>query len=223
MTLKPREMPLERIPKETLKAWRVELSQWAQPDVFRSRVHELIVPLFRNRLFFRHRDLTFLSEAWIAGRVATALSCDYVRLLLADRPDFEIESEGQIHQFEATEADRDGRRRGDEPEQLGWQPDPVENCRKRFEAIPAALDRVVAKKVGKKYPPGVSLVIYLNLGCYGYYVDEGLPILRQGTAPAKDKFKVVFVMWEGILYKFWENGEGVFESWRFTGADDPQK
>ena len=222
MTSKPQEMlaPLERIPNETLEAWRVELSEWAQPDVFRSRVDELIVPLFRNRLFFRRRGLTFLREAWIAGRVATALSGDTVRLVLAKRPDFEIEYEGQIQQFEATEADMDGRRRGDEPEQLGPQPDPVENWRKKFEAIPAALDRVVAKKVGKEYPPSVGLVVYLNLGCYGAYVDEGLPILRQGTATAKDKFKLVFVMWEGILYKFWENGEGVFENWQLTRADE---
>ena len=80
MTSKPQEMlaPLERIPNETLEAWRVELSEWAQPDVFRSRVDELIVPLFRNRLFFRRRGLTFLREAWIAGRVATALSGDTV-------------------------------------------------------------------------------------------------------------------------------------------------
>jgi hypothetical protein len=106
MTSKPREMPasLERIPNETLKVWRAELSEWAQPDVFRSRVDELKGPLFRNRLFFRHRGLTFLHEAWIAGRVATALSCDAVRLVSADRPDFEIEYEGQIQQFEATEA-----------------------------------------------------------------------------------------------------------------------
>jgi hypothetical protein len=222
MTSKPREMPasLERIPNETLKVWRAELSEWALPDVFRSRVDELKAPLFRDRLFFRRAGLEFLRDASIAGRVATALSCDAVRLVLAAQPDFEIECEGQIQQFEATGADKDGRRRGDEPEQLGWQPDSVENWRKRFEAIPAALDRVVAKKLGKKYLPGVSLVIYLNLGCYGAYVDEGLPILRQGTAPAKERFKVVFVMWEGILYKFWENGEDVFETWQFAPADD---
>jgi hypothetical protein len=79
---------------------------------------------------------------------------------------------------------------------------------------------VVAKKVRKQYPPSVSLVIYVNLGCYGAYVDEGLPIMREGTALAKDKFKLVLVMWEGVLYKFWENGESVFEKWQFERADD---
>jgi hypothetical protein len=210
----------EPVPNETLKAWRAELSQWAQPDVFRSRVDELKVPLLRDRLFFHQAGLEFLRDAWTAGRVATALSCDAVRLVSAPQPDFEVRCEDQIQQFEATEADMDGRRRGDEPEQPGPQYDPVENWRRRFEAIPAALDRVVAKKVGKEYPPNVGLVIYLNLGCYGAYVDEGVPILRQGTAPAKDKFKLVFVMWEGILYKFWENGKDLFESWKFAPADD---
>jgi hypothetical protein len=213
-------MTFGHIPRETLEVWRAELSDWARPEIFRSRVAELIVPLFRDGLFFRQAGLTFLRDAWIAGRVATALSSDSVRLIPDERPDFEIKCDGRIQQFEATEADMDGRRRGAEPEQLGPQPDPVENWRRRFEAIPKALNRVVAKKVSKEYPLSVSLVIYVNLGCYGAYVDEGLPILRQGTAPAREKFKLVLVMWEGILYKFWENGESVFEKWQFAHAND---
>jgi hypothetical protein len=126
MTSKPRQVPasLDRIPRETLEAWRAELSQWLQPDVFRSRVDELIAPLFRRGLFFRQAGLMFLRDAWIASRVSMALSSDSVRLVSAERPDFEIAHEGQIRQFEATEADMDGRRRGDEPEQLEPQPIP---------------------------------------------------------------------------------------------------
>ena len=98
--------------------------------------------------------------------------------------------------------------------------DPVENWRKRFEAIPMALDQVVTKKLNKDYPPDVRLVIYVNLGCYGAYLNEGLPILRSGTFPAKDKFKVVFVMWEGKLYKFWEDGQSVSGEWQYTRMED---
>lgn len=213
-------MTLSRIPTETLEAWRTELSQWTRPDDFRSRVNEIILPLFRDRLFFRQAGLMFLRDAWIAGRVATALPCDSVRLVAAERPDFEIERGGQTYQFEATEADMDGRRRGDEPEELELRPDPVEDWRERFEAIPAALDRVVAKKVSKEYPPGVGLVIYVNLGCYGAYVDEGIPILRQHSAPAKDKFKSVFILWEGTLYKFWEDGESASDRWHYARPDE---
>ena len=50
----------------------------------------------------------------------------------------------------------DGRRRGDEIEVPSLEPDPVENWRRRFEAIPAALNRVVTKKMAKDYPPTLA-------------------------------------------------------------------
>ncbi|MET4257206.1 hypothetical protein ABIC09_002142 [Bradyrhizobium sp. S3.12.5] len=159
-------------------------------------------------------------DAWIASRVSSALSSKQVRLVPDERPDFEIRSAERVLQFEATEADMEGRRRGDEPDDEGWQPDPVEEWRKRFDAIPAALDRVVSKKLGKDYPPGTALVVYVNLGCYGAYLKEGIPILQTGTAAAKDRFSVVFAMWEGVLYKFWEDGAAVSEQWPYARPDD---
>ncbi|MDA9405229.1 hypothetical protein XH79_41725 [Bradyrhizobium sp. CCBAU 45389] len=162
-------------------------------DAFRLRVDQIVRPLPRH-VFFGQAGLAFLRDAWIAARAATALSSDLVRLVPADRPDFEIHIDGQIQQFEATEADQDGRRRGDEPALAELSPDPVEKWRERFEAIPAALDQVVTKKIGKDYPPGVGLMIYVNLGCYSAFLDEGFPILQTGTAKAKDTFRSVFVM-----------------------------
>ncbi|MCK1269427.1 hypothetical protein IVB44_38555 [Bradyrhizobium sp. 49] len=208
-----------RIPKATLDSWRTELSNWNRVDAFRHRVDEMVRPLSRS-IFFGQAGLAFLRDAWIAGRVATALSSDLVRLTPTERPDFEIQIDGLIQQFEATEADRSGRRRGDERENLELEPDPIEKWRERFEAIPAALDRVVTKKIAKHYPPGVGLVIYINLGCYGTYLDEGLPVLQNGTAPAKDKFSVVLVMWEGIVYKLWEDGQPVLRKWPCTHMEE---
>src|SRR5437762_14021062 len=102
-----RNMPilLDRVSKESLEAWKAELSQWTKPSAFRNRVDEIITPLFRDRLFFRQAGLMFLRDAWIAGRVASALSSDAVRLVSAERQDFEIQCDGQTQQFEATEAD----------------------------------------------------------------------------------------------------------------------
>ena len=114
----------------------------------------------------------------------------------------------------------DERRRGAEPDTPGLQQDPVENWRKRFEAIPGAMDRVITKKMTKEYQPEVSLVIYVNLGCYGAYVEQGLPILRDASAPAKDRFKNIFVLWEGSLYKFWEDGKYAFERQQYARLDD---
>lgn len=207
------------IPKATLDSWRTELSNWNRVDAFRNRVDEILRPLSRS-VFFGQAGLAFLRDAWIAGRFATALSSDLVRLAPAERPDFEIQTDGVIQQFEATEADRDGRRRGDEQGSPALEPDPVEQWRARFEAIPAALDRVVTKKVAKNYPPEVGLAIYVNLGCYGAYVDEGLPVLQNGTEPAKDKFRVVLVMWEGTVYKLWEDGRPTLVKWPCASMED---
>lgn len=48
----------------------------------------------------------------------------------------------------------------------------------------------------------------------------GIPILQTGTAAAKDRFSVVFAMWEGVLYKFWEDGAAVSEQWPYARPDD---
>jgi hypothetical protein len=208
-----------RISKETLDAWQVDLSEWKQSAAFRDRVDEIAQSIPRGT-FFRQAGLTFLRDAWIASRVADALSSDMVRLMSDERPDFEIQIKGQIEQFEATEADMDGRRRGAEPDGPTVQMDPVENWRKRFEAIPAALDRVITKKLNKEYRPEVGLVVYVNLGCYGAYVEEGLPILCDGTAGAKDRFKRVLVLWEGTLYQFWEDGRCASKKWQSSRSSD---
>ncbi|MBR1280674.1 hypothetical protein JQ597_01325 [Bradyrhizobium sp. AUGA SZCCT0177] len=211
--------PVIRIPKNSLVAWKTELSEWTATEVFRTRIDQIAHSIPRGT-FFRQGGLAFLRDAWIASRVAGALPSDIVRLVSSPRPDFEIQIDGQTLQFEATEADMEGRRPGDEPDDPHPLMDPVENWRRRYEAIPAALDRVVAKKLKKDYPPDVSLAIYVNLGCYGAYVEEGLPILRDHTAAARAKFKCVFVLWESCLYKFWEEGRPRFEKWQYVDPDD---
>ena len=211
--------PTFRIPKSSIADWTTELSEWTPNDVFRARIDQIAQHIPRNT-FFSQGGLAFLRDAWIASRVASALQSDTVRLISTERPDFEIQTDGNVQGFEATEADIDGRRRGDEPDDPYPRQDPVEAWRKRFEAIPAALDRVVGKKLSKDYPPETNLAIYLNLGCYGAYVQEGLPILRDHTAPAAAKFKRVFVLWEGCLYKFWETGQHRFEKWQYARLED---
>lgn len=210
----------DRIPRATLDLWKAELSEWMAPSTFADRVDAMIHPLPR-RIFFGQGGLAFLRDAWIASKVAIALSSRLVRLVPHERPDFEVQTEmSMIQQFEVTEADIDGRRRGAEVDVPSLETDPVENWRRRFEAIPAALDRVVTKKVAKDYSSDVSLVIYLNLSCYGAYTAEGLPIISDSTSAAREKFRSVLVMWEGILYKLWEDGKPATERWPIAQRDD---
>lgn len=79
---------------------------------------------------------------------------------------------------------------------------------------------VVGKKLSKKYDTTTNLIIYVNLGCYGAYVDEGVPILREQTRAAKDAFQEIFVLWEGIVYSFWKAGHSNSEKWNVATLDD---
>lgn len=210
----------ERLSKQKIRELQEELTMWTAPIAFRERVDEIVLSL-RREVFFGQAGLAFLRDAWIASRVASALLPEKVRLVCEERPDFEFCSGGMIEQFEATEADRAGRRRGDEPTIERWWWDTVEHCRDRFEAIPAALERVVSKKVAKGYQSGVSLAIYLNLNCYGAYVNEGLPIIANATAPASQQFKNIFVIWERSLYRLWQSGERAVAQWDTARPNEP--
>ena|ERR1700730_3351578 len=69
-----------RIPKQALDNWNGELSEWMHPSAFRDRIDQICLSIPR-RVFFRQPGLTFLRDAWIASRVANALSSDLVRLV----------------------------------------------------------------------------------------------------------------------------------------------
>jgi hypothetical protein len=113
------------------------------------------------------------------------------------------------------------RRRGDEDIQPDTiECDPAEDWRNRFDAIPISLKSVIQKKLQKNYAPEIGLVIYVNLGSYGAYKKEALPILYEGTRVAKDAFREILVYWEGTLFRFWRDGRHDFESWDLTNPDE---
>jgi hypothetical protein len=205
-------MSSKRFDKLTLRRWS-NLSEWSEPDAFAAQVEEIrVTPGFREAVF-KQAGLVFFRDAWVAGRVATYLRPKRVRLCSNVRPDFELDLDGEIKKYEVTEADEPGRKRGDEPIKSVVEPDPVEAWRERFEAIRPAVTAVIVKKTKKLYAADTQLVIYVNLGCYGAYLDEGIEVLRNATEPAKDHFREVFTYWEGNLYRFWTLGKSDFRSW----------
>jgi hypothetical protein len=210
-----------KIGKETLASWREEFLTLSDPEEFRARVDKIIAPL-SGETFFNQAGLQFLRDAWIASRVSTALSADKVRLLPTERPDFEVVSHSTPRHFEATEADFPGRRRGDEyrTERPESEPDPVSQWRRRFEAVPVAVGSVISKKLAKPYASDVSLVIKVNLGCYGAYMDEGAVILQRECRAAKDAFFEVFAIWEGVLFSFWKQGRKNSQRWNTARLEE---
>lgn len=216
----PAAMLTNRIDKATVRAWRTSLVAWSEPDGFALQVEEIrATPGFREAVF-KQAGFDFFRDAWMAGRIASYLGPKRVRLCPDAGLDFELDFDCEIKKYEVTEADKPGRRRGDEAIESVPKPDPVEAWRRRFEAIYPAVTGVVQKKIKKPYTIDTHLVIYVNLGCYGAYRDEGIEVLRHATESAKDHFREVLTYWEGNLYRFWKGGKDEFQAWTPHSLDD---
>jgi hypothetical protein len=212
-----------RVQKSVLERWRAELTVLTETERFRARVDEILHPAsVSSAAFFNQGDLGFLRDAHIASRIATTLPAEAVRLCPDQWPDFELKIDGVRRLFEVTEADVPGRRRGDEylSDDHLIEDDPDEDWRNRFEAIPVALDKVISKKLAKKYSGNASLIVYVNIDCFGAYLTEGVPMLYYGTCAAKDKFSEVLALWEGRLFGLWKNGRQNRQVWNTARVSD---
>lgn len=127
---------------------------------------------------FTQSGVDFITEAWAAAKFDTLRSTQSVRLV-AERerwPDFQLQAGGQKQQWEFTEADVPGRRRGDEYRAQAEhvdaagsfvQDDPVEGWIARAQLVPTALGEAVRRKLAQRYAHRVPLLIYLNINEYG--------------------------------------------------------
>ncbi|WP_428061702.1 hypothetical protein [Brevundimonas sp.] len=143
----------------------------------------------------------FWRDAFIGAKFGGAQGYDLARLCAGERPDIELLRDGIWHEFEITEADDPERKRGKEyaAQRLSDQSiaDPEEAWQKRRQAVPEALNRIVAKKMALPYSPECSLLIYLNLSTYGCWKNEILRDIQTECQPALRKFKQVWVLWDG--------------------------
>ena len=101
------------IPKIELEEWKASLSQWQAPAEFVKCVDELKLKAGPCQ-FFSDPNIAFGRDAFVAGKSAAALAVDAVRLCPDTWPDFELRCDGDVHQYEVSEADLEDRRRGDE-------------------------------------------------------------------------------------------------------------
>jgi hypothetical protein len=191
---------------------------WWKPQVLleRTRAHKDAIPGdMPGNLFFNNPALKPLREAYVAAKFATiraqARPCD-VRLIhpASEFPDFEIRVAEAIHQFEQTEADREGRTRGKEyreadqraasgaPAELRHY-DPDEEMAAANPAISAALDR----KAKKHYRPKPHLLVYVN-----FPTDKGRPPLNdlqavQLAEPYRASFLSIWLLWGDNAVRCW--------------------
>ena len=190
---------------------RTSLCKWQSPADFIAMVDELMSRMGGYQ-FFAHTKAASERDAWVAAKLASSLSGEAVRLGPDEWPDFEIRGEGRVRQYEITEADIPGRRRGDEYKAAGragssqWEMDLVENWVARAMQAPGAIRQDAIGKANKGYPPSARLVIYLNIGEYGVRQKEIEAAMAESTSPAKDAFHEVWVLWKTQLYLLWNEG-----------------
>lgn len=164
---------------------------------------------------FNQPGIEFIREGWAAATFGIAREADSVRLVAATVrwPDFEIRLNQRVESWEFTEADVPGRRRGqeyrDDPLMTGDKAlglDHTENYMARAERAPEAIRARCMAKAAKRYDGRAALLIYLNISDFGTRHQEIVKSFPEATAPAKDAFTEVWVLWKARVYPVWRDG-----------------
>jgi len=176
------------------------------------RDHNEHVP---SELLFTRPELKPLLEAHAAARFAAIrgqdLQCS-IRLATERFPDFELRIQHQLQQFELTEADHDGRKRGDEYREAakrkvaGLQPDvelisPDDEERDALSAIARAIERKAAKRYA---PPPPHLLVYVNFSLFRELRLKRLDVL-QLVEPWTGRFASIWLLWGANALRCWPN------------------
>jgi hypothetical protein len=161
-----KERPTRSLSDEELKSAREDLEGGCAPQDFFSKVG-VLAKKTTPKEWINEPRLHFLRDAMILAEFASHLDgARCVRLATeADTfPDGFVESAAGTLNVEVTEVDKKERRRGDEYKAGVAAGESVDDWEERAKKIPAELERVLLKKVGKRYSPKPTLVVYLNLG-----------------------------------------------------------
>jgi hypothetical protein len=181
---------------------RLKLAEWHSPQNFQNAVH-VLHGRYRSREIFNDPKLSFLLDAWTLAEFACLqVGVQHVRLAGPNEqwPDGYISTHGEIQNIEATIALLPGRKMGDEYKfSEATRIDRVEDWIAAADALPAALEEAIARKVKKKYGSPVTLVVYVNISEYGIRQAQG----RNAIADIKRKYAGSFadlhVLWKDEL------------------------
>lgn len=166
-----------------------------------------------QRVDFWSPQSQWLRDAYHAERFAALTSARAVRLFEGSAPDFEVRYNGGLTlAVESTLADLPDRKIAEE--RRVWadagrplQADPVEDWKSRRNAVSSALAASISKKEKKydegAYSIGTILLIYLNLGTYDQWREEIERDIASTAALCNRKFRSIWVLWSGRLYRAW--------------------
>jgi hypothetical protein len=197
--------------------WEHELSEWHSPEAFNGKLRRLRTE--RGDYLLTDRGTQFFREAYCAQAFALLVEAQQVRLVDAVRPDFAIDVSGVIRAYEVTEADTPGRKRTEEIKAARAARNEAIAAGKLNSDVPSftdvsegewltpevaetALRTATGRKNKSHYDPSWGLLIFLNPG---FNTDQ--QAIEAGMAPAtaaaKDRFREVWVLWQGAAYNTW--------------------
>lgn len=193
--------------------WLRSLHTWLPPKGFRDALDCLEVaqgdrPLTDPRA-------SFYRDAFCAHQFAAFVGADLVRLVPEERPDFQIGIAGSEASYEVTEADTPGRKRGQEIQEQRKRRVPGQPFAEDFpntrwltpDQADVALRAAAEKKSRGVYDPNWGLVILLNPIEFGAHRQAIENLMVNATAAARNSFASVWVLWKGVGYNTWQNGQ----------------
>jgi hypothetical protein len=193
------------------REWIDKLCRSQSLDHFSTLVDELWHE--RGDFLLTDQRAAFFREAHAALTFASLRAATKVRLIEADRPDFEVELGLHIHAYEFTEADTPGRRRGQEiaADRTIGANIPVSRPFPSDEWLtPHLAEQILrsaaAKKANGGYEPHCGLLILLNPIEFDAYRTEIEALMQDATYVACRCFSEVWVLWKGRAYNPWKEG-----------------
>ena len=181
------------------------MESWQRPEELLARADRIMDQMGKVD-FFNQGGLAFVREAWAAGKFGIERGADAVRLAPNGFPDFELRVGSAVESWEFTEADDERRRRGEEMSAGKGRDSDYLNV---IERAPEELRRVCQIKARKHYGEKVSLLVLLNIPSFGARQQETIESFPVSTAPARNVFSEVWVLWNGRVYPVWRNGHRV--------------
>lgn len=181
---------MKRMPFD--RAW---FEEWRDPEEFENAVNECDQLLEVGEIF--KPEYQYLRDAMYAGDFALLyLRREHCLVRLSQPHDFKLRRDEGDLEFELVEADRAGRKRGNEYKCLADPEEP--SMEEEYNQAREAIVRIVAKKAGKYYSTKPHLVVRLNL-----WYEEDAGLLAKLTAPWKDTFLSIWIMSTGKATQVW--------------------
>jgi hypothetical protein len=192
-------------------------SRWWQPRALLAAVQRSNRHISSRRYFNDpSQAMRVRREAYATAVFGTILSdhgrCDGLRMEAGNFPDFHLRAADAEIGFEITEADRLGRRRGQEylsrPRMKPYYPAAEEEEARRV--IPLR----IAQKARKVYRPTPHLLVYVNLSAFARRADTDRELARSAE-PWASCFGAIWLLWGGNAIRLTPTLE------RLTAQRDP--